>query len=73
MNKEEKEAIVEMFSKLATMKYTYLTILNTAKTGVNAIVKKAGVSRIEMAKLRAEGERRSRKAIRANEHQKNKV
>ena len=73
MNKEEEEAIVEMFSKLASMKYTYMNIINTAKIGVNAIVKKAGVPKKEMAKLREEGERRAREAIRANDAPKNQV
>lgn len=85
MNKEEEEAIVEMFSKLASMKYTYMNIINTAKIGVNEIVKKAGVPKNEMAKLREEGELRSRvyirekeklrsrEAIRANDAQKNQV
>ena len=73
MNKEEEEAIVEMFSKLANMKYTYMNIINTAKIGVNKIVKKAGIPKNEMAKLREEGERRSREAIRANDAQKNQV
>ena len=73
MNKEEEEAIVEMFSKLAYMKYTYMNIINTAKIGVNEIVKRAGISKNAMAKLRKEGELRSREAIRANDAQKNQV
>ena len=72
MKEEEREALIEMFSKLAIMKNTYTNIINTAQTGVEVVIKKRGVTRKEMMKLRRDGEQRARAEIKKGEEENGK-
>ena len=67
MNEEEEEALIEMFSKLAVMKNTYMSIIHKAQGAVELILKNAGVSREKMVALQKEGEQRARKEIKKGE------
>jgi len=63
MTEEEKEALIDMFCKLAIMKNTYMGIITASQKGIEAVIQKAGVTRKEMMKLRKEGEQRARADI----------
>jgi len=67
MNDEEEEALIDMFSKLAAMKNTYMSIIHKAQGGVELILKNAGVSREKMEALQKEGEQRAREEIKRGE------
>ena len=67
MNEEEEEALIDMFSKLATMKNTYMSIIHASQNGVEAVIEKAGVPREKMVALRKEGEQRAREEIKKGE------
>ena len=67
MNEEEKEALIEMFSKLAAMKNTYMNIMRASQKGVEAVIEEAGIPREKMVALQKEGERRAREEIKKGE------
>jgi len=76
MNEEEEEALIDMFSKLAAMKNTYMNIIRASQNGVEAVIEKAGVPREKMVALRKEGEQRAREEIKKggiNEKQRSTV